>query len=335
VAAKPDKPFKVVFAGSQNPQPKCKLKKGFIPLETGCSRQPSTLGVSLTGFTLVELLVVIAVIALLLAILIPAMQKARETARRVICASQVKQMGAGMSLYANSWDGFLPWSGGYDPSFKSPFNCTLGLGVCPGHDEGHPYLAYMLPNNPYRPYRLACLYESSIIKEPKLFYCPSEQDIFYRYESYTNPLDPADPKKWGILPQAINAGPGGFGNQWVRTGYTFFPTSQNTPKTLATGYAFPAYLARKFDQLDGTIPYLTDRIWKRQPNEVTEKKPKPISHRMGGVYSVNALYKDGHTSYCKDQAVFNRASYDLFEQIQLDYKAFFYDTFRTIGKVGK
>lgn len=60
------------------------------------------------GFTLVELLVVIAVIAVLVSILLPALSKAREAAKAVQCASNLKQLGIGLKLYAHDWDGKVP-----------------------------------------------------------------------------------------------------------------------------------------------------------------------------------------------------------------------------------
>jgi prepilin-type N-terminal cleavage/methylation domain-containing protein/prepilin-type processing-associated H-X9-DG protein len=78
-----------------------------------------------TGFTLVELLVVIAIIALLMAVLLPALNKARTHAKRIACLSNLRQLVTAWMAYADNFDGKLV-NGGQLPlsAVTEPYWCT-------------------------------------------------------------------------------------------------------------------------------------------------------------------------------------------------------------------
>jgi prepilin-type N-terminal cleavage/methylation domain-containing protein len=96
------------------------------------------------GFTLIELLIVVAIISILTAILFPVFARARENARRASCLSNLKQLGLGVMMYVQDYDGIYPRAyAGYSASYPYvywnqqvyPYVKNGQVFVCPSADK--------------------------------------------------------------------------------------------------------------------------------------------------------------------------------------------------------
>lgn len=87
------------------------------------------------GFTLVELLVVIAIIGILVALLLPAVQAAREAARRAQCSNNLKQMGIAVLNYENTRKTFPPGSTTKSTAINSDYMSTWSIHLLPYLEE--------------------------------------------------------------------------------------------------------------------------------------------------------------------------------------------------------
>lgn len=120
------------------------------------------------GFTLVDVLVTIAVVGVLIAILLPSLSSVRETAHQVVCRSNVRQLAIGNAMYAEANADTIPrtativaLNGSGNQSFET---ITLRFGTdSPGSFQGAGWDG------------LGLLYVNEYLPAPKIFYCPSHR----------------------------------------------------------------------------------------------------------------------------------------------------------------
>lgn len=150
------------------------------------ARRESRVGLSRRGFTLVELLVVIAIIGILIALLLPAVQQARESSRRISCVNNLKQLGLATQGYTDA-HGVLPRSGIVDSVMK-PIT-ENGLGHYPVFDQhaGKMFswavllLPFMEENNLYDQFD----FSATVLQQPSepqetfvpSYICPSDEAL--------------------------------------------------------------------------------------------------------------------------------------------------------------
>lgn len=217
------------------------------------------------GFTLIELLVVIAIIAILAAILFPVFARARENARKISCASNLKQLSLGWLQYAQDYDEkVVPWSS-------------------TGTSGGYAFVWQEI----VQPY----------IKSKQLLRCPSVQSATstYSYNAFIGGASPAPPNRsLASLENPVQSP--------IMLDGRGFPNEKNPTET-AEGWVYSFVIPDGAGSHQGRGCKYLDYVNGLQTGEKTWVGYKVDRARAGDVYAAlhmdgaNYAFADGHVKW--------------------------------------
>ena len=206
------------------------------------------------AFTLIELLVVISIIALLLSILMPGLQKAKESAKNVLCRGNLKQWGVIYAMYVSD----------NDEHFYNAWSKGVGSGSSSG---GHQWIKVVLP-----------YYE-----DPKIQFCPSATKI--RSEVEPNPTGYSartSKEAWGTFPDT---------DDYIRVGYARMAGSygindwvgslRGLDRSQAKGDP-SNYIGTPLDKGSGVAPLFLGAKWLGGKPEETDAPPESDDRWVNG-----------------------------------------------------
>ena len=222
------------------------------------------------GFTLIELLVVIAIIAMLMAILVPALARARSLAQQLLCATNLRGIGSAMALYAHEHEEEYPRAGGPGAIWDS----TGAIMMFFAEDEADAFQGGTATIS-------SCLY--LLVKyglvTPKQFVCKGDDDV----EVY-KPTDARMPP-----PRTLAKGWDFGGGIWVWPGDC---VSYSYHMPLNIDFETPGYPISEGSRED--TPLCADRNPNLDENVAPDSGDNAFAHGRNGQ---NVVYKDTHTNF--------------------------------------
>lgn len=248
------------------------------------------------GFTIIELMVVVAILSLLMTILLPSLQRAKHLARTAVCMGQHHEWGNALYLYNADYHMFpMCWRTGKPPEYS------------PAADESHMWWSYLI--------------KFSGIPDTKLLYCP--ESSFTPFTPKENPRtikesQPRPATAADIWPNGAIHGGLRLGTIGMREGYAEHRSKpirlETVPVRLSEAQLLLDSVERRDIESWKSSAYVIERQrnpWTdaslsfptNQYSDVTEDEGKQVSLRHG--FSTNCTYMDGHVETISAKEAWN------------------------------
>jgi prepilin-type N-terminal cleavage/methylation domain-containing protein len=203
------------------------------------------------AFTLIELLVAIGVIAILIALLLPAVQSAREASRRTVCRNNLHQIGLALHGYHDTHGVFPAGSISHDGSIYGAPRMPPIAGLLPYLDQGALFNRMVFGIEHWRHWTFLDPRNAEVVRQPiPVFYCPSDGvgGITKDYKTYFRDFEEPD-----SFPNALTNYGGIYGR--VQGDVIANPAKPGTPAAEAEGHRWMFAInrcTRMADATDGT-----------------------------------------------------------------------------------